>query len=231
MEEFFDYILWLLLAILLALTGALVYFLFHNPFLAYLLLGVIGGATAIGAGVFLRGVFRKKRLREYYSLSLTITQTYKDILAAYRKLKRPAQKNLRVFLPKIKKLHKAARKHIWRIHDIEQTLKQLERQHQRSSVPDNVPPPAQHSQQRLLGSHHRYYDNIRTIEASKTRYLQEIQEVVQFFQSFQTQVVALRYSQNQTGMHQEMSETLHELLLEMKALDEVMQFDKLGKST
>lgn len=215
MEEFFDYLLGLLLVVLLAIIGLLLYFSIRAPLIAYFLAGAFLTICAGVVGFLIRSALQKKRLGSYYPLLLSISQSYKDVNKAFRKLDRHARKGLRSLYPKIKELRQVARASIWRIYDIDKTLKKLESQHPHSSHLNSA------MDDRMIESHKRYYEHIQTIETLRTKYLQEIQEALQFLQSLHAQLAAFRYAPNYTEMQNKLSETLDELLVTMKALDDV----------
>jgi hypothetical protein len=63
--------------------------------------------------------------------------------------------------------------------------------------------------------------NIRAIQSSKDQYIQQIQQVLQFLQELNSQILALRYSPSNIEMGNEIAATIDELLIEMKALEEI----------
>lgn len=222
MEEFFDYLLGLLLLVIIGITGALIYFSIHAPLIAYLLVGILVGLFTGVIGFFVRRSLRKKRLGSYASLLQSIAHSYKDIAGDFRRLDRHAKNGLKPLWPKIKKLRKTAKAYVWKVCDIDKTLETLGGQQSEPNILSQTPLSKDaRTHEKAIEYHKRYYAQIHKIEASKTKYLQEIQEALQYFHSLHAQLLALRYSPNHSDMQNKLSETLDELLIDMEALDEV----------
>lgn len=220
MEDFFDYILGLFLVVLLGMIGALIYFSIHAPLLAHILASSLVAICIGGISLLVRGTIRKKRLGDYYPLLQSISQSHKEVTNAFRRLERPARTGLKPLLPKIKLLRKTVKEHIWRIYRIDKTLLRLNQQ----PTPElSVHPPffKNNPDERKIDYHKHYYENIQKIEASKTQYLREIQEALQYLHSLHAQLLALQYSLHEVNIAGTMAETLDELLIEMEALQEI----------
>lgn len=226
MEDFIDYILFLLLLIVLGITGLLIFLLFNSPRLAYALVVILFLGTTGGIGVWVRKIFRKKRLGAYYPLFLAISQSKKEIIKSVKKLNRDLRSNLPPLFPKLNKLCMEVQQCIWKLQDIDNTLASLEakkhsERHQRHQ-PLRTSPKVHKESTRAVASSNRYYENIRAIETSRQRYLQQIQEVLQFLQEFNSHLLALRYAHSTFEVDSDITETLDELLIELKTLEEIL---------
>lgn len=217
MEDFFDYLLGLLLVGLVSLAGILIYFSIHAPFVANMIaMGIVVLCTG-GSVIFLGKFIQKRRLAEYYPLLQALMQSSREITAALKALDRPLRKSLRFILPKVKQLRKTTRSRIWQLYLIEKTLQKLEHQYTVEMSTRSMP-----SEHRLLRQHAQYREHLHSIEASRDQYLDEIQDVLQCFTTLHAQLLAMRYSSDHSSQLQSrLSEPLDELLLEMETLKEI----------
>ena len=220
MEDFFDYILGFVLLVLLGMIGALIYFSVHAPLLANLLAISLVALCIGGTSLLARGILQKKRLGDYYPLLQSISQSHKEVTKAFRRLGRPVRKGLKPLLPKIKLLQRTVKEHLWRIYRIDRTLLRLNQQ-QTPELPVYVRFSKDNPDERTIEYHKHYYENIQRIEASKTQYLREIQEALQYLHSLHAQLLVLQYSPHKANIAGTMAETLDELLIEMETLQEI----------
>lgn len=204
MEDFFDYALGIVLIALLSMIGLLVYFSSHAPLLAHFLASVVLAGFIGGAIIVVLWIIQRKRIENYYPLLQTFSRAYKDVKKAFKTLDRPMRRSLKPLLPKIKRLRKAIRNHIWKLYAIDKTLKTLH-QHQHS----------------ILLPHQHYYEHIHAIETSKTQYLAEIQNALQYLHTLQAQLLAIHYTPPNSNIAHIIPETLDELLIEIETLREV----------
>ena len=221
MEEFFDIFLFLLLLVVIILIGGLIYLAITAPRLAYVTMVGVLAAIGGGGGLWIRHIIRKKRLGSYYLLLKEISRRRKEISRTFRKLDASLRRGLKPLRSKIFRLCREAKTCIWKIYDIEKTLSALEAKQTKMSsrlLPDFS---GQDTAKRILHDQSRYYQNIHTIESSQRKYVEEVQQVLQFLQTFNAQLITLRYASNQTDIQDEIAETLDELLVEMQALEEI----------
>ena len=221
MEEFFDIFLFLLLVIIVALTGGLIYLTIVAPQLAYVATIVILGGMVGGLGFWIRHLIRKKRLGIYYSLLQEISRWHKTVLRTFSKLDPSLKRSLKPLRTKISKLCQQAKVCIWKIYDIEKSLSALEAKELDMSI--HLHSPGQESAANILHNQDRYYKNICTIESSKKKYIEQVQQALQFLQSLHAQLLTLRYTSSFTGVQQEIIETLDDLLAELQALKEISE--------
>ena len=219
MEDFIDIFLFLLLLVVVVLAGLLIFLLLKNPPLAYLLMCVLILSIAMGIGGWARKVYRKKCMGTYYPMFVTILQSRKEIFRSVKKLDRHLRTTLTALFPKIDTLCSEAQKCIWKIQDIEKNLTSLEaKQHpayHHSSSPKSI------GTTEMVQSNRKYYENIQTVQFSKTQYIHQLQKIIQFLQELNSQILALRYSQSAPEMEDSIMETIDDLLIKMNALEEI----------
>lgn len=221
MEDFIDVFLVLLLLVVVVIAGLLIFLLLKNPPLAYLLIGFFMLSAATGVGLWIRKWSRKKRMGTYYPMFVTISRSRKDIFRSVKKLDRHLQATLTPLFPKIDTLCVEARQCIWKIQDIEKNLTALEAKQHPTYQQQYSPLPKNMGKTRMVQSHKKYYENIQAVKSSKTQHIQQLQQILQFLQELHSQILALRYSQSTPDLGDAIGETIDELLLNMKALEEI----------
>jgi hypothetical protein len=220
MEDFIDVFLVILLLAVVVFSGLLIFLLLKNPPLAYFLMGLFSLGITAGIGVWVRKVYRKKRMGSYYQMFMTISQSRKEIFRSIKKSDRPLKTTLTPLFPKIDTLCVEAQQCIWKIQDIEKNLASFETkqhlayQHQPSS-PENIGITG------MIQSNQKYYKNIQSVKSSKTQYIRQLQRIIQFLQELNSQILALRYSHGSPEMGNSIMETIDDLLIRMKALEEI----------
>lgn len=195
MEDFIDYLLALLLLLVILVTGLLIYLLFNAPGIAYLLIVLLIASSVLGVGIWLRKIYRKKRLGAYYSLFVATGSSKKQLIKTIQELDRPLKRLFIPLYPKINTLCKEAQQNISKIQEIDNTFQTLETRKQDQ-------------------------ESIHIIQTSKIKYLHHIQQSIQFLQQANTQIVALKHSQNLSTIEPIIKKTLDELLIEMDAIVE-----------
>lgn len=220
MEDFIDIFLVLLLLVVIALAGLLIFLLLKNPPLAYLIMCFLILGIATGIGVWLRKLYRKKRMGTYYPTFVTISQSRKEIFRSVKKLDRHLRTTLTPLFPKINTLCSEAQKCIWKIQDIERNLTSLEAK-QRSTYQYHSPSSKDRGTTEMVQSNKKYYENIQTVKFSKAQYIQHLQRICQLLQELNSQILALRYSQSAPKMEGSIMETIDDLLIKMRALEEI----------
>ena len=68
MEEFFDYLLGLLLIVLIGITGMIIYFSIHAPAIASALAAILLTAVSGTIGALVRKSLRKRHLKDWGSV-------------------------------------------------------------------------------------------------------------------------------------------------------------------
>lgn len=197
MEDFIDSLLMLLLLLVLLITGLLIYLLFNAPGIAYLLIGGLMSSAALGVGLWLRRIYRRKRLGTYYALFAAIGSAKKELFKTINQLDRPLKRLFLPLYPKLNTLCKEAQQTLSKVQEIDRALQKLEAR-----------PPDQKS--------------IHAIQTSKIKYLNHIQQSIQFLQQANTQIIALKHSRSPATIEPTIKETLDELLIELEAIIEGM---------
>lgn len=222
MEEFIDYILFLLLVFVIAFAGLIIFLLEKSPLAAYMLIVAFLGSVLGGIGVFGWKVYQKKRLEPYYDLLREILQLKKEITRSTSRLDRHLRKAIRDQFPKIRQLCYETKKRIYKISEIDNVLVSLEQKQSSEdgqflrSLSTN-----QKIEEKIQESHRRYYENLRKIQETKNQYMQEVEQVLRFLQELNSQILALKYSQGNVTIQKEIADTIDELLIEMQTLEEI----------
>ena len=219
MEEFIDYILYLVLIVIIAFTGMLIFFLIKDPAMAYRLLALFLSMLAGGIGLVIRKSYRKKRLGKYYELSREIPQIQKDIRRSTKRLERHSRKMMKEQFPKIRKLCSQAQQRLKNVAEIERTLRSFEKkQPSNSSLTSNL---SEKERRKLYASKERYLHNIQRIKESKRLNLQQVQEILRILHELNSQILALKFSEETPGLQEDIGDTIGELLVEMQSLEEL----------
>jgi hypothetical protein len=218
MEEFFDIFLFLLLVVIVALIGGLIYLTIAAPQLAYLATIGIWVGIAGGLGFWIRHLIRKKRLGKYYSLFQEISRWQKTVQQTFRKLDPSLKRSFQSSRTKISRLCQHAKACIWKIHDIDRSLSALETK--QLNMPISI---GQEPAESIPKNQNLYYKNIRMIESSKKAYIEQVEQVLQFLHSLHAQLLTLRYTSSSADIHQEIAGTLDDLLAELQALEEISE--------
>ena len=98
MEDFFDYLLGILLILLMGVIGLLIYFSIHAPLVAYVLASGVITLFFGGTILFLWKTIQKKQLQNYYPLLQSTSHAYKAIKKALNNLDRPIRLNFKFIL-------------------------------------------------------------------------------------------------------------------------------------
>ena len=222
MEEFIDYLLYLVLIVVIVFTGTLVFFLFKDPAMAYRLLAIFLCGLSGGIGLFVARLVRKKRLGEYYELSRELPQIRKDIQRSTKRLERHSRKIIQGQLPKIRTLCSQAEQRLKHVVEIEKALHALEKKHSSStSLASAQIPTGTQANEGLDTSQGRYFQNIQKIKRSKLHNLQQVQEVLRVLQELNSQILALKFSEEKQILQEDITEMIDDLLLEMQSLEEL----------
>ncbi|MCP4400655.1 MAG: hypothetical protein GY801_25560 [bacterium] len=222
MEEFIDYILYLILIAVIVFTGALIFFSIEDPAMVYRLLTFFLCGLTGGIGFFVRKIVQKRRLGEYYELSREFPQIRKDIQRSTKRLERHSRRIMKEQFPKIRRLCSQAEQRLKKVVEIERTLHSFERK-QLSSSPlasDRTSTDTQ-ANGKLYASRERYLHNIQKIEQSQQQNLQQIHEILRFLHELNSQILALKFSEEKHGLPEEIAETIDELLIEVQSLEEL----------
>ncbi len=222
MEESIDYILYLILIAVIVFTGTLVFFLIEEPAIAYRLLTLFLCGLAGGIGVFVRRIYQKKRLGEYYELSRELPQIRKEIQRSTKRLERHSRKMIEEQFPKIRKLCSQAQQRLKKVLEIGRTLRSFEKKHMSSNLlASSQASIDKHAVGKLYASRERYFHNIQKIEQSQQQNLQQIHEILRFLHELNSQILALKFSEEKHGLPEEIAETIDELLIEVQSLEEL----------
>ncbi len=222
MEDFIEYILFLLLIFLVAFTGLIVFLLEKNPVAGYLLIVSFFGSLAGGIGALGWRFYRKKRLEPYYELLREILQLKKGIVRSTRRLDRHVQKLIREQFPKIHQLCKESQKRLYKVTEIDKVIASLEQKYinetgqSKRSLSGN-----RKIEEKIQESHKRYSANLLKIKETKNQYMQEVEQVLRFLQELNSQILALTYSKGNVTIQQEIADTIDELLIDMHTLEEI----------
>ena len=223
MEDFFDYILSLLLIFVLVCSGLIIFFLIKDPTIGYLLLYFFICLIVGGIGLVGWKVYQKRRLGQYYDLLRDIRHAEKAIYQSTKQLERHSRKAIKEQFPRIRQLYRESRKRLFKIIEIDKVLLSFEKkQFNENTYP--ISPVLDDTTQRtekLQASHKRYQQNIRKIEQSKHQYLQEVQEVARFLDELNSQILALKYSSDRLEIQTKIAETIDELLIDIQTLEEI----------
>lgn len=223
MEDFIEIILVILLILAILFTGLLIFLFIKSPIIAYTLSLAIVMSLIAGIGVWARKIYLKRRMGPYYEMFVAISQSRKEIIQSVRKLDRYLRGAIQAQFPGINQLCRETKKCILKIQEIEKVLSSIEA----TQESENKRYIQQLSGNReitsqIMDSKKRYYENIHAIQLSKNQYIQQIQHTLQFLQELNSQILALRYSHSNPEIGNEVAETIDELLIEIKTLEEII---------
>jgi hypothetical protein len=223
MEEFFDYILLLVLIFMIIFTSLLIFLLIKNPLAGYILMISVIFGIAGGIGVLGRKFHRKKRLGSYYEMFQDISRSQKEIHRSSRYLERHLQKIIKQQFPKIRQLCQESQRCIHKIVEIDNVLSDLENEQNakhRNFLKQVIGESSR--KEKIRESDTRYWENIKTITDSRKRYLQTVQQVLQFLQELNSHILALKYSPFKSEIHTQIMEAIDDLLIEIQTLKEMI---------
>ena len=222
MEDFIDYILFLLLIFVIAFACLIIFLLVKNPIAGYLLIFLFIFSITGGTGILGWKFYQKKRLGPYYEILREISQSRKEIHHSTRQLERHLKKAIKEQFPKIHQLCHEAQKCIYKITEIDKVISSLEkkqvignRQTIRQIAENNE------IEEKIQESNKRHQENIRAIKVSKNQYFQKVQQVLKFLQELNSQILALKYSHGNIEIQAEIAETIDGLLIEIQTLKEM----------
>ncbi|GAK53679.1 hypothetical protein U14_04946 [Candidatus Moduliflexus flocculans] len=210
MENFIDLFLMLLIVVVIVITGGLIFLFLKDPIAAYRVVWSIAGIIFAGTGVAGWKFYQKKRLGSYKSTLQELLQLYKEITQTTRYLDSTTKKTIRTYFPKIRQLRYEAQRRIYKILEIEKDLRKIEKQQFTDSL---------HALSSSAVS--RYKVNINAIERAKSQHLQDIQHIIRFFHEINTQLLALKYTNEKTIIQDKIAEMIDDLLIDMQTLEEI----------
>lgn len=221
MDDFIEFILFSVLILAILLGGLFIFLLIKNPLVAYMLVIGFFLTLAGGIGVWLLKIYRKKRLGPYHEMYTAISQSREEIMQSTKKLNRYLRRVIQDHFPKIKQLCKEAQKCVLKIQEIDKVLSSLDEKQKKEArryqkIADNPD-----ITRRMVDSNKRYHNNIQAIQASKNQYIQRVQQALQFLQELNSQVLALRYSHDNTKIDNDIAETIDDLLIDIRTLEEI----------
>lgn len=211
MEDFIDYLLFLLLLGVISAAGLLIFLFLNAPTLAYLFVSMLMSGLGVGVGIIGKRFRQKARMGPYYPLFLTISQIKKETTKLVKHLDRDLRKLFSPLLTKTEHLHREAQRCIWKIRDLDKTIAAIE----------STPSTAYRTSEWGTDDGKAYYNNIHFLESTRTEYIKQLHQVLHFFQEFNSQIIAVKYSQGSTEIENTLTDTLDELLIEIKALKEI----------
>lgn len=221
MENFIDYILFLLLIFFIAFTGLLLFLLIKNPTAGYMLIvGFLTGLLAIG-GILIWKVFQKKRLGDYYDDFQEILQIRKEIYLSTKGLERPVKKLVTAQFPQINQLCRETQRCLQKVAEIDKVIVTFEKKHHTVFRQSPLDTPG-HSLKdaKINESTRRYQENLYAIKLSKSQHLKQVQRILQLFQELNSQILAMKYSQEKPELQTEIIESINEMLYEIHKLNE-----------
>lgn len=212
MEDFIDYLLWLLLIFFILFTGLLLFFLVKNSTMAYILSVIfLAGLVGIG-GVVIWKVSQRKRLGDYYTDLQELLCIKKEIHQSIKHLDKPVKKVLITELSQLNQLYRETRRSLQKIAEIDKDIAMFERKH-----PSR--PRQSHLDATMKESTTRYQENLSAIKFSKNQNLRQVQHVLQVLHDLNSQIVAMKYSQEKPELNTELVENITAMLHEIRSLN------------
>lgn len=210
MENFIDLFLLFLIVVIIVMTGGLIVLFIKDPITGYWVLW--SGTGVIFSGIGLAGwkFYQKKRLGAYNETLNELTHIHKEIIRTVKHLEPSARKAIRTHFPQMRHLYHEAQRRIYKILDIEKDLRKIENQQFTKSI-SALPL--------------RYQRNIATIEQARNQYLRDTQQIIRLFHEINSQLLALKYVDEQAGLEHKVAGMIDDLLIDMQTLQEITYND------
>lgn len=206
MENFIDLFLMFLIVVIIAMTGGLIILFIKDPITGYWVLWSGVGVILTGIGLAGWKFYRKKRLGAYHDTLNELIHVHKEIIRTVKHVEPSVKKAIRAHFPQMRHLHREAQRRIYKILDIEKDLRKIENQQFTQSIPA-LPL--------------RYQRNIARIKQARSQYLRDTQQIIRFFHEINSQLLALKYANEQTGIEHKIAGMIDDLLIDMQTLQEI----------